>query len=523
MSNTNKSKLDLNDKSLIKINSSNNYDNEIPSSINEQNNYYCNAFEGSNKYQIENLNILNSIIDEIVNKKIFLKLKNNLSLYIDGRIIRYSELIKLFCCNNNFDYKLVFNNIDRKILTIIIEFFEINNWKVNPFSFETKFPELDCWLQFNKHHMEEVKIVANYLRIYVINNFFDFYYPKENLIIRENGFFKTFVNVDNKILENQNNSNYINNINKQNNLYSKNKESNKTIAYNNIPNLPSNINSNNNHHISLSKFETKDFNLACPPDLQSGDLSLTIPLEIYQVKLNANKNNTKSKFNLLLQDVELDCLIDAMICDSFWLVVICCRISNTVKDNLKDNKSQYLLIDDIFKRLSQNYFNFFIKLCEISSLDNKLPVLKKSNIMSQAKFNKSSNNEIDNNIYKSKENSNIDVCKIKDKCLFNDSYIKLGNNNSSKIMHTFKKDSILDAFHDYMSQCVFYSLYLAFPKSRTLFDFNFRQFLTSFFGYMYNGLNIYNKYNTDHWELDLGSGNIIEDETKVKNSMSNIR
>lgn len=86
--------------------------------------------------------------------------------------------------------------------------------------------------------------------------------------------------------------------------------------------------------------------------------------------------------------------------------------------------------------------------------------------------------------------------------------------SSSIRTSNFNKDLILDSFHDYMSQCVFYSLYLSFPKSRHKFNYCFKEFLISFFGYMFNGLSIHIKYNTNHWQLDLGSGNIIEDDNR---------
>ena len=61
-----------------------------------------------------------------------------------------------------------------------------------------------------------------------------------------------------------------------------------------------------------------------------------------------------------------------------------------------------------------------------------------------------------------------------------------------------------------MSQCVFYSLFLGFPKSRHLFNQEFRNRIIALFAYLYNGLNTQNNFSIEHWDLDLGKGNIIE-------------
>ena len=78
------------------------------------------------------------------------------------------------------------------------------------------------------------------------------------------------------------------------------------------------------------------------------------------------------------------------------------------------------------------------------------------------------------------------------------------------------KDPIQKNFYDFIAQCVFYSIYLAFPKSRHLYNNDFKNSLTSIFAFLYNGLTL-GKYNIDHWLLDLGTGNIIEGEDFYKN------
>lgn len=438
----------------------------------------------------ENLDLVeiqlkNQIFEEILGRKILLKLKNNLSYFIDGRIIKFSELIRLHSCNARFENKLSYESIDRKILIIIVEFLEIIQWKYHQYTFDSMLPELDCWYNYNKHLIKEVESMAKYLKIVIIQDFLRYYANKEQRILRENGFFKTLVNV--------------------------------------IPVDESTFNRTANNENS-SKALSKDFEQAEPPEENSigKSLSFAIPIKIYQVKMNANKNNNKAKFNYILKDKELDALIDAKISDSFWLIVMAFKYEK-IQNNKKDKEKEFKLITNILKRLSQNYFNFFIKLCEFNkhqsndNLNNVNPNIK--------------NNLYINNNNSSSNNNLTSVLEEKVNESTNNSLLNAGSNsknakhygsNLNNIKTVFNKDNILDVFYDYMAQCVFYSLYLAFPKSRQKFNYEFKQLLVSFFGYLFNGLNVHNKYNTDHWELDLGSGNIIEPEENKKSKFINL-
>lgn len=425
---------------------------------------------------------LNSIIENIINKEIILKLKKNLSFHVDGRIIRYSELIKLNSCDRKFDYRLNYENIDRQVMTILVEFFKIVNWKIDKFTFKIKFGELDCWYQYNKQYMEEIISTSKFLKIHVIIDFINYYKEKESLIVRENGYFKMLIDAPLEVVK----------LHKMEDKHQQEHD------------------------------PSKDFESASPPELVHGELSFKIPIQIFQVKLNANKNNIKSKFNIILKDKELDMLIDAMICDSFWFVVLAFHL-NELK-NGKENKSliesKYTTINDILKRLSQNYFNFFIKLCELNKHNNIADPVPVVNNTSSNKFVSNTNLTNQTREKMTDENAIKDGKQGKKDTKDDEKQSKHYQSASAKINSTFNKDSILDVFHDYMSQCVYYSLYLAFPKSRHKFDSKFKQFLISFFGYMFNGLNVHNKYNTDHWELDLGSGNIIEpDEVRRKSKI----
>lgn len=425
------------------------------------------------------LKLKNKILDEILSRKILLKLKNNLSYYIDGRIIKFSELIRLHSCDLNFDNKLTYENINRKILIIIVEFLEIISWKHHQYTFSSKLPELDCWYTYNKNDIDEIKQVSSQLRIPIILDFFNFYKDKENKIIRENGFFKTLVDIP--------------------------------------------INSNIETEQVKIETTSKEFENAEPVNNEDKNIPFKIPIKLIQVKLNAAKNILKSKFDLILNDKDLDKLIDNIACDAFWFIVIAFKLyklkvegSNEKNKEKLYSKSAYEtrmnMILEMLKRLSQNYFNFFIKLCEFGK--SNLPSISNNNI----NFNSNSTTNNQNDDLKTySSNSKTETIN---KATINESDTDKNDKrkkNVSSIKVGFNKDFVLDYLYDYFSQCVFYSLYLAFPKSRQKFTKEFRSLLTSFFGYLFNGLNIHNIYNTNHWNLDMGSGNMIEpDETDSK-------
>ncbi len=79
-----------------------------------------------------------------------------------------------------------------------------------------------------------------------------------------------------------------------------------------------------------------------------------------------------------------------------------------------------------------------------------------------------------------------------------------------------KNDPSLNAFKDFMSHSVYYSIYLAFPKSRHYFIEDFRNRIVTFFTYLFNGLVTENNFHQLTWGLDLGKGNIIEGYAKYK-------
>ena len=196
-----------------------------------------------------------------------------------------------------------------------------------------------------------------------------------------------------------------------------------------------------------------------PPKFIQGELSLSIPVDLIKIKKNAVNSISKVKFSHFLQNPALNELIDALISDSFWFIVCFFQSKNnneikpdddlqTKRMKINNRNENFQIISQILKRMSCNYFKFFIRVCDMGP--------------------------------------------------------------------SRKNDPALNAFRDFISQCVFYSIYLAFPKSRHLFNEDFRNRIVFFFAYLFNGLTSENTFAVLHWELDLGKGNIIENNFKYK-------
>lgn len=203
--------------------------------------------------------------------------------------------------------------------------------------------------------------------------------------------------------------------------------------------------------------KTKNFQEAFPPKYNPEKISLELPVEIYTIRLNATKNFPfRGKINAVFKDKLLSEYVDAIISDSFWFVVAFFRSKNELDKRVCEELKKTAA--DILKRISCNYFKFFINLCDGDK----------------------------------------------------DSPVK-------------KKDPILNIFHDFLSQCVFYSLFLGFPKSRHIFNETFRHKIISLFAYLCNGLGTHSNFNVDHWDLDLGTGNIIEISNQTARKTSNAK
>lgn len=71
------------------------------------------------------------------------------------------------------------------------------------------------------------------------------------------------------------------------------------------------------------------------------------------------------------------------------------------------------------------------------------------------------------------------------------------------------KAKFFENFYDIIAQSVFYSLFYAFPKSRSLLNNEMKRKLLNIFSYMFTGMKI-KSAKFEHWSLDLGTGNILQ-------------
>ncbi|CDW78191.1 UNKNOWN [Stylonychia lemnae] len=79
------------------------------------------------------------------------------------------------------------------------------------------------------------------------------------------------------------------------------------------------------------------------------------------------------------------------------------------------------------------------------------------------------------------------------------------------------KAKFFENFFDIIAQSVFYSLFYAFPKSRSLLNNEMKRKLLNIFSRLFTGMKIKSaKY--DHWSLDLGTGNILQGVAAKKNT-----
>ena len=214
--------------------------------------------------------------------------------------------------------------------------------------------------------------------------------------------------------------------------------------------------------IKKEENKSKTFFESHPKPYDPNDLSLSIPVDIDKIKknaLNSINSSKKNKFSEFLKNKALSELIDALISDSFWFVVC------------------------FFQSKNENYAK--------TEEDNQNSISKISSKNDQIKLISEILTRISGNYFKF--------------------FIRVADLGPIR-----KHDSALNSFKNFMSHSVYYSIYLAFPKSRHLFNEEFRNRIVYFFTYLFNGLVSENNFVELHWELDLGKGNIIENNTKEK-------
>lgn len=226
------------------------------------------------------------------------------------------------------------------------------------------------------------------------------------------------------------------------------------------------------------------------PIYDNTKLSLKLPEKINLPSIEHNayisilSNGSKIKLEKFMAENEsLLIYTEALISDSFWLIVYLFQIKNEEKQKMIKMREESEIK---FKSSSQ-------KKVKISSDSNQLPPISPAN-----------SNKIIHSKDKSEEIIQT-ILKRMSKNYFN-FFIRVCD-----LGQTVAYDSYLNEFKDFMTYNVYYSIYLTFPKSRHLFNEQFQNRLMEIFSYLFNGVTIENHFNKMNWELDLGKGNIIEE------------
>ena len=90
---------------------------------------------------------------------------------VDGRIIKFSELLKLQTSCSNFDYKLNLEQVERRDLTKICEYLAVIEYNKSDYIEDIKAEELENWFEKNKPIMPEIHNLAKYLKIKNIDEY----------------------------------------------------------------------------------------------------------------------------------------------------------------------------------------------------------------------------------------------------------------------------------------------------------------------------------------------------------------
>jgi len=88
---------------------------------------------------------ITKIVHEIMNHRILIKLKKNIMSLVDGKIILFSDLIKIMCSYNSFNYRINLDELDRESLEKILDYLEIIEWNKSRYMWENKENELNKW------------------------------------------------------------------------------------------------------------------------------------------------------------------------------------------------------------------------------------------------------------------------------------------------------------------------------------------------------------------------------------------
>jgi len=103
---------------------------------------------------------ISKIVLEIMKHRILIKLKKNIMSLVDGKIICFSDLIKIMCSYNSFNYRIDLEELDRENMEKILDYLDIIEWNKSRYMWENKEEELNKWYNGieNMLELEQVSI-----------------------------------------------------------------------------------------------------------------------------------------------------------------------------------------------------------------------------------------------------------------------------------------------------------------------------------------------------------------------------
>lgn len=124
------------------------YDEKLEMIVIENNKYIDNEAQVNKELEKEfdyYNNKFNRLIEDIMKQRILIKLKRNIMSLVDGRIICFSDLIKIMCSYNSFNYRINLDELDRDHLEKILDYLDIIEWSKAKYLWENKEEELTKW------------------------------------------------------------------------------------------------------------------------------------------------------------------------------------------------------------------------------------------------------------------------------------------------------------------------------------------------------------------------------------------
>ena len=141
--------------------------NKNRSFINENDNALLPSLEQPNQIEIKEEDAeevsyntkITKIVHEIMKHRILIKLNKNVMSLVDGKIILFSDLIKIMCSYNSFNYRINLDELDRENLEKILDYLDIIEWNKSRYMWENKEDELNKWYKSIDNILEFEQVI----------------------------------------------------------------------------------------------------------------------------------------------------------------------------------------------------------------------------------------------------------------------------------------------------------------------------------------------------------------------------